>query len=206
MMKEKKTGVTLLELLMGIILLSLIVIGFSNINLFSHYQVINSERVTSLRNTASYVLSHMTRNANLAIGNVNDRAIVAYGDGKGIRIRIDNGTVPGKIDGNDRWVAYRQEDVGGSDSEIRFYPNAGTGGLPAGGHEVLGRKIKISDSARPVDEWGFVPIFNLGPGGDNYLEVTIRTCWEPIQISCGTTDNPGVQLRNFMRMPSVSVN
>jgi len=60
---------TLIELLISIVLLSLIVLGFASINVFSRYHVITSDRRAKLQNEVSYCMEHMTRNISMAFGN-----------------------------------------------------------------------------------------------------------------------------------------
>jgi len=81
-------SVTLVELIIAIVLLSVMVIGFSSIETFSRYHVLSADRRVKLQNNVSYALDHMTKHIAQAIGNFYDPAVVAYADNKGIRARI----------------------------------------------------------------------------------------------------------------------
>lgn len=62
-------SITLIELLVAVSILGLLVIGLSNIDTFSHFQVISSDRRAKLQHDAAYVLEHMSRQIARAIGN-----------------------------------------------------------------------------------------------------------------------------------------
>lgn len=64
-----KKAVTLLELIIAITLLVIVVMGFSSIDLFSRNQVITSDKRAQVQNEVAYVLEHMTKQINKAIGN-----------------------------------------------------------------------------------------------------------------------------------------
>jgi hypothetical protein len=195
-----KKSVTLLELLIAIVLLSVVTIGISSIDIFSRSHVLSSQRRTSLQNEASFVLGHMTKEITRAIGNTQiDRAVFFYINNNGIRIRIDDHPLPsgnGRIDLDDSWIAYRQ--VG---SEIWFYDNAGTVEPPAGPHDVLASHVVFTDFTQPSDTWGLQIDRDLSV---NFIDVTIRCRWRPNPPA--SVDNPQVELRTRIKMPSVSTN
>lgn len=205
-----KKSVTLLELLLAITLLGLIVLGISNLEVFSRYQVTSSDRRAQLQNEASLVLEHMAKWISRAIGDPNDMAVKAYDDNKGIRIRIDDNPADGRVSPADTWIAYRHEDIADPpiDSEVRFYPNAGnTEILPVGpnAYQVLARKVLISTPTL----YGLEFSGNFDANGwlaDNAIEVKIITRWNPVSSVPVSPDNPQVQMRNIIRMPSVSSN
>jgi prepilin-type N-terminal cleavage/methylation domain-containing protein len=83
-----KKAVTLLELLIAIVLLSVVTIGISSIDIFSRSHVLSSQRRTTLQNEASFVLGHMTKEITRAIGNTRiDPAVVLNINNSEIRIR-----------------------------------------------------------------------------------------------------------------------
>jgi len=55
-------AVTLMELIIAIILMSLIILSLTSIYLFSRFHVFTSDRLTKAQNEASLVLEHMTKN------------------------------------------------------------------------------------------------------------------------------------------------
>lgn len=60
---------TLMEVLISLVLFSMIVLGFSSIDFFSHFHVISSDRRAKIQNEASFIIDHMTKHIGLAIGN-----------------------------------------------------------------------------------------------------------------------------------------
>jgi len=201
-------AVTLLELLIAIAILGLIVLGISNLQLFSHYQVATADRRAVIQNGASFVLEHMAKYIGQAIGDFNNPAIVAYADNKGIRIKIDsNGNGRRDDDTVDLWIAYRHEDLGTTDSEIRFYPNAGTGATPTGLYESIARQVVITNFSDPPEKWGLALYINFDASNrlmDNNIKAQIKCRWNPSQAV--SSDNPEVTMSNNIKMPSVSTN
>jgi len=139
----------------------------------------------------------MAKHIGQAIGDFNNPAIVMYSDNQGIRIKIDsNGNGRREDDSTDLWIAYRHENIGTTDSAIRYYPNAGTGALPAGAFETIANRVVL-----PMD--GGLTILNLNPS-ENNIEVQIRCRWLPNQPA--SIKNPEVAMHAKINMPSVSAN
>ncbi len=201
-----KKSVTLLELLIAIVLLSIVTIGLSSIDLFSRGHVLNSQRRTTLQNEASLALEHMTKQITRAIGNTQiDPAVIRYNNNdRGIMVRIDDHPLPsgnGRIDSDDSWVAYRQEPP--AITEIRYYTNAGNGQNPRGSFEVIATNVVVRDSSG-FPGLRFIGNFNANQLQDNFIEVLITCRWLPDQPA--SVDNPEVQLHARIKMPSVSTN
>jgi hypothetical protein len=201
-------SVTLVELLIALTLIGLVVLGFSSIDLFSRFHVTTSDRRIQLQNDVATALEHMTKQISRAIGNTaltDTVAVKAYADNKGIRIRIDDSPANGYVDANDTWIAYRHENIGSpaTDSEIRFYPNAGSIETPAEPHESIAHRIVISSGG----VYGVEFSGNFDVNGwllDNILEVKVSGRWNPAQTV--SNENPEVTLRTRILMPAVSTN
>lgn len=198
-------SVTLLELLTAIILISIVVIGIVSIELFSRYQVLSSDRRARLQNEASSALEHISKQISLAIGNtVSDPAVRAYANGSGVRIRVDSNQ-NSMVDAADNWIAYRQENIGNpaTDSEIRYYENAGSGEVPAGSYESIARKLVISQGGSIGLE--FIGSFNAQRWlTDRIIEAKVVCRFNPAQSA--SVDNPEVTMRTKIDMVSVSSN
>lgn len=187
-------SVTLIELLTAIILVSIVVIGIVSIELFSRYQVLSSDRRVKLQNEVSLALEHMTKHISLAIGNtVSNPAMRVYADNKGIRVRVDSNQ-NGMADAADTWIAYRHEDIGSpaTDSEIRYYDNAGDTEAPAGPYQSIARKIVISSNGLE-----FVVT-------NRVIEAKVVCRFNPAQSV--SVENPEVTMRTKIDMASVSTN
>jgi type II secretory pathway pseudopilin PulG len=213
-MKQKTRAITLIELLISIVLLSVIVLGLNSIDFFSRFQIVSSEHRVKIQNEASTALEHMAKHIAQAVGNKDKPPVVGYADNKGIRVRID--TYPegppagnGQVDDGDpgdTWIAYRHEGT-----EIWFYPNATTSALPSGSHEVIAMYIVATSGGDP-STWGLVfdiydpanPTLTPPP---NQVDITVRARWLPeVSNPPSSQDNPEVELTNSILMPSVSIN
>jgi len=183
-------SLTLIELLISVCIFSLIVVGFSNIDTFSRYHVLSSDRRIKLQNDAAYVLEHMAKNISKAIGDANNRAVVIEDSNHRVKIYVDlasNGYSSG--DGQrgtegDRWIAYQYS--GSPDYEMRYYSDYVDS---PGSYEVISRKISSFS----------------GSFSDNYVLAEVGTCWNPA-VACGSLDNLALSMINRIYMPSVSTN
>ena len=179
-------SLTLVELLIAVCIFSLIVVGFSNIDTFSRYHVLSSDRRIKLQNDAAYVLEHMAKNISKAIGDANQAAVDTSSGISGdtaIKVWIDSNS-NGKRDGSDIQIAYRYR--GATDYQIWYYSDYV--GSP-GSYEVISRKISSFS----------------GSLSDNYVLVEVGTCWNPA-VACGSLDNLALSMTNRIYMPSVSTN
>lgn len=210
-MKSISRAVSLIELILGLVLLSLIVLALNNVTYFGNFQLSSANRRTKMQNDATFVLAHMAKYIGRAIGDFSNPAIVAYADNKGIRVKIDsNGNGIRDDDATDLWVAYRHEEIGfpATDSEIRFYSNAGTGLSPAGTYEQLARHVVITNLAEPAELWGLAFYINLDLPGhllENSLEVSVNFRWYPNQAA-QVSSNPQIYMRSAIILHSVSTN
>lgn len=198
---NNKRGVTLLELLIAIALLGIMVVGLSSIETFSRYQITGSDRRVQLQQNAAFVMEHMAKNINRAMGN---RVISNPVDGKfsigdcapqvftfGIKVDTNNDGAADRIIGYKsdpclRTVLYCSdclvEDCGGDECNSAL------------GWQGISSKISDFSLANPV--------------ADNYISVNITACWDPdgSPDACGSVDNPVVNLSSRIPMPSVSTN
>ena len=196
MMLRQNKSVTLIELIIAISLVAVIILGVNSINIFSHYQVVSSDRRAKLQNEVAFCLEHMTKHISMAIGDVSNDPIVAYSDNRGIRVRIDDNPANGRVDTTDHWIAYRH--IG---NQILFFPNATTSGVPSGSSEVLSNRILTTNLGASTDTWGLV--FSRDPG-DNNLVAIVRARWDP--ATAVSQDNPQVSMQTSVDLPSVSIN
>ena len=199
-MINKKYATSLTELLVAIALIGLLVLGISSLDTYSRFHLLDSDRRVQIQNDVSYVLEHMAKNitgtANRggAIGDVNQQtintAVPIQGDPT-IRIWVDNNP-NGIREGppEDDEIAYRYTGY-----QIWYYaicrgPNCNWAGSAT--PEVIAYKIT-----------GFQRNWT-----DNYISANITVCWDPAEThhSCGTIDNPQVNMITRIKMPSVSVN
>jgi len=174
---------TLIELIIALVLLSVIILGLNSITLFSHFHVTSSDRRAKLQNEASLALEHMSKEISKAIGDVNNTPVIIEDSNRRIRIYID---ANGDGQRNDYYIAYQYQ--GSPDYHIRYYPNY------PGSSEVIARKIS-----------SFNPSYN---SVNNYITIQLTACWDPqtAVLPNGSIDNPCVNMNTSIKMPSVSTN
>ncbi len=178
-MKNHKS-VTLVELLIAVVLLSVIVIGFSSIDTFSRLQVMSSDRRAKLQNDASYALEHMAKEISMAIGDFNYNPVTIEDSNKRIRVYIDANN-----DGqrNDYEIAYQYDSA---NYQIQYYSP-----YPSVTPETISKKISAC-------------VFNHTWNGtkENFVKVDIAARWDPAQAV--SLDNPEISMKNHIYMPAVS--
>ena len=204
-------SLTLLELIIGLVLLTIVVLTLSSVDFFSRTHIITSSRMATLSNEVSLALEHMSKEITRAIGNTaiaeqdpinldnisGDSAIRVYVDQNQNGQRDD----PGE---GDRWIAYRWTAANGNQNDryqIWYCPDCQNNQCTRC-DPVWGNAGNIV--ARHISQ--FTP---LQPANTNYVEVEITACWNPTDAGCGTVNNPAnpaVRMRSRIRMPSVSNN
>jgi len=182
-------SITLLELIIAMVILGFVVAGLYSIEIFSRAQLTAVDRRSRLQAEASYLLEHMVKNINQAIGDVNNLAVnndTISGCDQAVRIWIDYNP-NGQRDAGDRQIAYCYK--GTPDFQARYYPN-----YPSSpDYEVISQRISNF----------------IWSATDNFLFVNATACWNPANPSdsrCGTPNNPAVTMQNRIDMPAVSTN
>ena len=115
----RSKAVTLMELLMALVVLTLIILGLLNIDMFGRYQVLSSNRRAQLQNQVSFLIDHISKQILFAEGNItNPPSNLPQDAGTGICFWINN---PDSIAPllAERRVCYRH-----TDNQILFIPNA----------------------------------------------------------------------------------
>ncbi len=196
--KLSLTGLTLIELLIAIGLLSVIILAISNMDLFTRFHTISADRRVKLQNDASFILEHMAKEINKAIGDTNNSAVDTSSTIEGntaVQVWIDYNQ-NGRRDAGDREIAYR---FTGSPTayQIKWCPECANGPCTNcnpnwNSTEILSSRIN-----------SFTPTFS---SGNNFVDIQLTACWDPDEVSyaCGTPDNPEVVMRTKIKMPSVS--
>lgn len=214
-MKNKFIGMTLIELLVGLVLLSIIVLGLSQIDLFSRAQVLRTDRQAVLQNELSLILNHMDKTGMRVIGNeriVNDSVVVYSVTGNEFRLSFyvdgnSNGRWelppgPGALALNvDHWISYHVVTSGGTPYRFEYCDlclNAGCNPC-SGTSEILGTHIRVFN----VTKNGGVQL------SDNYVNINdLTACWDSDGNPdlCGTSLNPQVTMHTVINFPMVSTN
>lgn len=180
-------SITLLELLIALVIMGLLIVGFSSIDLFSRYHVIASERRAKLQNEVSFGLEHMTKSIGRAIGDINDPPVIVDYAVPRLDIWVDNNS-NGMKDADDLQVVYVYDS---GSQNLSYLPDA----LVPQDEHLISQRIHL-----------FNVTYNAT---NNYIFITIGSCWDPAQtggVLCGSPDNPAVIMNATIRMPSVSTN
>ncbi len=184
-----------MELIIALVLFSMVVLGVYNIEGFSKFVFMSSDRKAKTINEAGFVLEHMSKFIGKAVGDANNTPLVidsppAYCT-KAVQAWIDNasGFDNGVWDATDRQIMYCFDNTS---HNLVYYPNY-TLALP-GQSEVLSRNIADL-------------IMNISR---NSLDVNITGCWNASITSgsgaCGSLSNPKITVQTRIFMPSVSIN
>lgn len=207
---NKKRGVTLIELLIAIALIGALSLGIWSIDLFSRYQLRNSESRARVENDITFVIEHITKaivgrqGRGGAIGDINNPAMLAgyylIDSMPGVIIWIDrNGN--GERDGSDVRIAYQWHRYGDYEHQFWFYPEY----FDAAPHYISRAPAVLSYNITNFNFPGDLP------PSVNYLEAEITSCLAPLGTgtplaSCGAPENPSVSVKWRTKAPSMSVN
>jgi len=195
-MKKGQRSTTLIELVVYIVLISVVILALSNIDTFSRYHVINSDRGTKVQNEVSFVVDHMTKNIQRAIGSImimGEAPVENFGTTGSFycfNIFVDEG-FDGIIgngrrgDEGDHWVRYRWNSA---NHQLWYYANWS---LKPEEYEIISRRIVSFSRVIPL------------PGNEcTTVEIRLAARWDPTQPA--SVDNPEVYMVANVGMPSVS--
>jgi hypothetical protein len=184
-----------MELLIALVLLSMVVLGISNIEVFCRYVFTGTDRKARIINDASYIVEHMSKMIGSAVGDGNNTP-VTFGTWSGkctLAVRayrdFDCGACSNRIDGvlddSDHEFIYC---FSNSNHSLFYYPDEDATPQPAP-PELMSRNVLS---------------FNVSLQG-NAVQVNFTECWNA-SGACGSVDNPSVTLQTRIFMPSVSTN
>ncbi len=128
-------ALTLVELLIGIALLGVVLLGVGAFDFASRYFLQSNERKTQVVSELSYIVEHLAKYVMQATGDITNQGIVVGGGGTTVRIRNDiNGTPSDYSD--DVWRSYTFDSV---NHRLIFDPNTSVGG----DEEVLSSRVVV---------------------------------------------------------------
>ena len=200
---SSRKSVTLVELIVAIVLLSVMILGINSINVFSHFQLANADRRVKVQNDVSRCLEHISKYLSKTIGNE-----ASLGADSAIYTNPGSTILAGLIDTNgngvseataglDKWASHTFD----SNAHTLTYCNQCSGatgpscsGVCAGTSEVLANDITAFSAAK-----------NFSQG--NYVVISLTGCWQPgSSIACGNPENPSATMSSSVPLPSVSTN
>jgi len=123
-------SISLVELLVSIIIVTIMVLSFYSLQNYSQGQVINSERRSKVQNQLAYALEQMTKYVQQAQGNLSRPPIEYFpaGTPTGFRVWVDFNKTPSDLT-DDSWVGYRisgntiTANCGGTSCPASFFNN-----------------------------------------------------------------------------------
>jgi Tfp pilus assembly protein PilV len=181
-------SLTLLELILAVILMSMVVIGFTGIDVFTRQSVISADRRAKVQNSIAYVLAHMTKNIAKAINDPTNSddpnsPITWYpvNDDPSVEIRVDSDN-DGRYGSADKKIAYSYN---ATNQELRYYPDS----------SVPGTYDIISDKVFWIDAYY--------SNTTNYLKINVTGRWD-LNNATVSPENPQINMTTYVDMPSVS--
>jgi len=195
-MLKKICGLTMVELLISMALVSMIMLGFYSFDSFSRYHVINTDRRAKVQNDLSYAIEYMSKNVQQSIGDFNNPPIKSYpapSNQTGFQVRRDlrNPQIPSDL-GNCTWVEFS---LSGS-SNI-------TSGSETLTSRISGAFANTTMPANPTAGF-YVRITDPGPDQGMAVDVGLNGLYNTSAAS--SVDNPKASIKTRLISPSSSAN
>jgi len=186
---------TLMELIIALVLLSMIILGITNLEIFCRHAFMSTDRKTKVTNEATYILEHMSKFIGNAIGDGSDYPVSVSpaigGCDRFVRVWTKvNLSEPGKA-AADREIAYCFNNTAHT---VTFYPRIRT--WP----DLVSEDHSKETLSRNVYEWDA-----MFDSHQAYVNATVTVCWNAT-TECGSVDNPRIKLDTRISMPAVSAN
>ncbi len=205
-------SITLVELLISIVIVTIMVLSFYGLETFSREQLINSDRRAKVQNQLAYALEHMGKYVQQAQGNLTRQPIEYFPpvSPDGFRVWVDSNQTPGDLT-DDPWVRYR---INGN----TVTATCGGGNCPASfiNNENLTTKVLSNFSAGIIPSplpnnpaAGFyVKIDPDSSGNFNVVEIGLAGRYDPSQpYSLATrSKNPQVEMKTRIICNNSSTN
>ena len=182
-------SITLIELMISIIIVTIVVLSFYSLETFSQGQVINADRRAKVQNDLAYALEHMSKYVLMAEGNNRSPAIVFFPTGFFARVDFRNPQIPSDLSTNGARINYSF-----SGSTLRVNCNTyGSGSCGSFIPEILSGRIITFNATL-----GVAPL-------NNVLDIYLVGRYNPIKPIDRTT-NPQVEMRTEVICPNSSTN
>lgn len=207
MRERHNKSVSLLELLVAIVLLSVLVLGLTSIDFFSRNHVISSDRRSRLQNEIYLALEHVNRSVIRATGDNTSYGILDptfvgpfpyHETFTQIRIDLNSPPTPNNY-ADDTWVGYALDLRGGTHvGELFFCPDVNTHNYCGTGHE--GDRVVIA-SHIPHDGFRVTQIF--GPGATPIGLTVILNGRHDVNVAV-SLENPEMTMMNVAHSRSIT--
>lgn len=198
-------AVTLLELILAVVLLSMISLGFLSIDIFSRNSVLSADRQAKVQNSVAFALAHMNKNIGNAIGDESNPPVTFP-----TNVTVGGETYPAilvRVDSNNNGL----RDIP-TDQQITYYYNNTSYTLSYCGDypvcssvETLSNKVVSNLSSTYVNASDFSTCCDAcAVKCTNYVKIQLTGRWDP--DGSASPQNPEVKLYSDIKMPLVSVN
>jgi Tfp pilus assembly protein PilV len=205
-MPDNESGITLIELIIAIVLMSLVLLGFFSIELFSNHHVISSDRRAKVQNEISYAIEHMSKYVQMSNGNFAGNAIRFYpgpssAGATGFRVYVDlrdSDTQTPLVLTDDGWIDYSL-----SSNTLTATCTANGGTCPFSSPETLSTKIisgVVADNTMPQS-----------PGNGFYVRITDQGAAVDVGLvgrfspaAASSPENPQISMKTRLVSPSSS--
>ncbi|MFA6129897.1 MAG: hypothetical protein WC731_02815 [Candidatus Omnitrophota bacterium] len=190
-MPKSKSASSLIELIMAIILMSLVLLGFFSIDLFSRNHVISSDKRVKVQNQISYALDYISKYVQQGVGEFDNPAIRRYpaaGVQTGFQVRVDLNTprTPGNLV-DDPWITFYLD---GNALKVIFIATT----------EVLSEKIISNFSATVMPDYPTAGFYARITDNGMAVDVGLVGRYDPaVAVS---SDNPQIAMKTRLVCPS----
>ena len=144
-----RKSITLLELIIGISLLIVIILGVTAFDVASRYFLKSSERKSQIINELNFILEHLSKNINQAVGDISNPGIVKVEQNSRVLLHLRQDVLRTPNDySDDLWVTYVYYTTSsGADSyTLAFWPlRQNRNSLPLNSREVLSSRVVSFD-------------------------------------------------------------
>jgi hypothetical protein len=202
-MNKPDSGISLIELIIAVILVTVVILGIMSIDNFGRYHLITSDRRARLQSEVSYTLEHMHKYIVQGSGNSMYPPIERLAANNGFRVRVDrnNPATPSDLT-DDTWVSYTLGS-GASSNTLTCTLRNTTG--PVISTEILATRV-LAGVAYGIMPSPAVSGFNInitdpGPNG-SAVEIGLVSRWDPANAS--SSDNPQVEMKTKILAASAS--
>ena len=202
-MPKKYRAISLIELLVSMIIMSLVLLGFFSVDSFSRHHVISSDRRAKVQNEISYAIEYMSKYVQKSNGNLSRNAIQYYpgptfAGATGFRVYVDlnNRQTPSVLT-DDGWIDYTF-----SVNTLTATCTANGGSCPFAS-EILSNKIIAGVLGNVImpefpDNGFYVNITDQGTAVD------IGLAGRYIPATAASLDNPQISMKTRLISPSSS--
>jgi Tfp pilus assembly protein PilV len=198
-MNKTDKGITLVELIVAVIIVTVVILGIFSIEIFSRYHVFNADRRSRLQNEVSYSLEHMHKYVSQGTGNLSNPPIERLAANNGFRVRVDlNSPSTPSVLTDDSWVSYTLS----SNTLTCTITGTGSGTETLATHIYPGVVYTVKPM-NPTTQGGFfINVTDSGPVNGSAVEIGLVSRWDPtIPVSL---DNPQVEMKTRILSGSAS--